>query len=287
MRCARALLVALTLAAGVSYGAVAQAAEVAFVEWSSAFSEGMPADWGYNAFDGKDGTAWCSAENPGVETLTVGFIGEQEVTDIGVIVGAVTKGKLDTARGRVHEMVVSDGQSKITLTFQDKPTIQYVKLNPTLIGSKLTFSMSMAYPGEERAAPICVSEIVLKRFGGAITGDVLGTKIRALTRPKQALVHTWVDQPGAAERTLTLGLGGTFLWVYEPNLGGKPPVRLVGTWSTFGERISFVPKTGKPATLKLRQDRVANGDKVFEQIELEGTGPTDNFAGTYQKLGNE
>jgi len=143
----------------------------------------------------------------------------------------------------------------------------------------------MAYPGEDRSAPLCISEIVLKRFGGAVTGDVLGTKIRALTRPKQALVHAWVDQPGAAERYLTLGLGGTFLWVYEPNLGGKP-VRLSGTWSTFGERISFVPKTGKPATLKLRQDRVASGDKVFEQLVLEGTGPVENFAGTYQRADN-
>jgi len=277
--------ITLALALAGLGGQPAAAAEPAFVEWSSAFSEGLPADWGYNAFDGKDGTAWCSAENPGTETLTIGFIGEQEVTDVGVIIGALTKGKLDATRGRVHEMIVSDGQSKITLNFQDKPGLQMSKLNPTLIGSKITFTMSMAYPGEERSSPICVSEIALRSNGAAVTGDAMGTKIRALTRPKAALVHTWVDQPGAAERTLTFGLGGNFHWTYEPNLGGKP-VRLYGTWSLNGDRLYLVPKIGKPASLKFRQDRVANGEKVFEQIVLDGTGPVENFAGTYQKVEN-
>jgi len=282
MRSAMALAAALALAALGAHPAAA--AEPAYVDWSSSFSEGLPADWGYNAFDGKDGTAWCSAENPGVETLTIAFIGEQEVTDVGVIVGALNKGKLDSTRGRVHEMIVSDGQSKITLSFQDKPGLQLSQLNPTLIGSKITFTMSMAYPGEERSSPLCVSEIALRANGAAVTGDALGTKIRSLTRPKAALVHTWVDQPGAAERTLIFGLGGNFLWTYEPNLGGKGPVKLFGTWSLNGERLYLVPKSGKPASLKFRQDRVASGDKVFEQIVLDGTGPVENFPGTYQKV---
>ncbi|MBN2358591.1 MAG: discoidin domain-containing protein [Deltaproteobacteria bacterium] len=283
MRHATAL--AMTVALAVTAAArPAAAAEPAFVEWSSAFSDGLPADWGYNVFDGKEGTAWCSAENPGDEMLTLGFIGEQEVTEVGVLVGALTKGKLDPTRGRVREMVVRDGRTKVTLSLRDKPEVQYIKLNPTLIGSKLTFTITMAYPGEDRSSPICVSEIVLKHDGATVTGDALGTKIRSLTGPKAALVHTWVDQPGAAERTLILGLGGSFLWSYESNLGDKPPLRLYGTWSLHGERIGFNPKNGKAASLKVRHDRVASGDKLSEQIVLEGTGLAENFAGTYYKL---
>jgi len=259
----------------------AEAAEVAYVEWTSAYSEGLPADWGYNAFDGKTGTAWCSSDDPGTEMLTLGFLGEQPVTEIGVIVGAIQKGALDKSRARLRELEISDGINKISLRFKDKPTMQMVKIRPTLKSQRLRFRIVETYPGERRSAPVCVSELKLKNGNASVTGDVVGRQLRSLSRPKQRLLHLWIDQPGAPERYLTFGISGKFSWVYKPYLEGKP-AKMHGAWHLSGSRLTLTPSYGKAATLNMSLDRIADGDQVINQLTLQGEGPHTAFPATYQ-----
>lgn len=260
---------------------VATAGEVAYVEWSSSSSGEAPSDWGYNAFDGKAGSAWCSSGDPSGEMLTLGFIGAQQVDEIGIIVGALNAGKLDKSRSRVRELEISDGMTKQTLVFRDRSKMQTIKLRPALKSQKMTFTVTMMFAGERRSSPVCISEILLKSRSKEITGDTLGRSLRGVTGTKQKLLHLWIDQPGAPERYLTFGLDGSFLWVYEPILDGKR-ARISGKWQLSGSRLVLSPKRSKPVTLKVSHGRVADGDSVYNQLVLDGTGPHDSFPGTYQ-----
>lgn len=272
--------------AAMAMAPVGQAAEVAYVEWSSAYSEGLPADYGFNAFDGKTSTAWCSSDDPGSEKLTLGFIGDQSVTEIGLVVGAIRKGKLDKSRARLKEIQISDGYNKITLPFRDKPEMQTVKIRPTLKSSRMTFKIVDTYPGSRRSSPVCISEIRLKKGGISVTGDSVGRQVRSMPTPRRKMLHLWIDQPGAPERYLTFSMSGNFLWVFKPILEGKPS-KIYGTWHHSGNRLTLKTRSGKATTMKVSVDRIADGDQVIQQLTLDGDGPHSKFAGTYQVTSDE
>ncbi|MFH1810793.1 MAG: hypothetical protein ABIJ09_18770 [Pseudomonadota bacterium] len=256
------------------------AGEVAYVDWTRAESDDLKHS-GYAAFDGDESTAWCSGPDGVGDVLTLGFIGTQKVDEIGVIVGLLAKGELDKNSSRLRELEVSDGKTKQILVFKDKPTVQSIKIQPAQDSQRMTFSVANVFAGERRSSPVCITEIVLRHKGRALTGDVLKANIRGLNSTRQPLVHLWVDQPGAPERYLTLGMDGTFLWVHAPILEGKR-VRLQGTWSASANKITFKASSGKSGTVTYRMDRVADGDNVFSQLVLEGEGLHEAFAATYQ-----
>lgn len=270
------LAAVLLLAPGVS------AQDVAYVEWTSDGSEGKPGAWGYNAFDGREGTAWCSAGDGVGETLTVGFIGKQKVSEIGVIVGALSKGQLDKGRARLRQLTVSDGRTKLTLSFRDTPDLQFVKFKPQLDSEKMTFQVADVFHGAERGAPICISEIRLKRGSSEITGVSVGQRVRSLTTPKQRLLHLWVDQPGAPERYLVFSMDGTFRWVYAPILEGKG-TRIFGEWYVNGSQLTLKSRAGTSGHYKIRHQRVDDGDQTHGQLVIEGSGLHDMIPGTYQR----
>lgn len=239
--------------------------------------------WGYNAFDGRENTSWCSAGDPINEVLSIGFIGDQEVTELGLIVGAVNKGQLDKSKARVRVLEVSDSRTKLELTFRDQPELQMQKFQPPLDSPKITFRVRSVYQGTERGDPVCISEIRLKNGASSITGEVLGRDIRSLSASKQALLNLWLDVPGAPERYLTLGLKGSFLWSYRPNLEGKRATAR-GTWTGKGNWITLTPTRGKAGSFRIRVQKIADGDRVSRQMVITGEGVHPNFPATYQAL---
>lgn len=270
----------LVLVPALLLGGALRAGDVAYVEWSRAEAD-EPKRWGYAAFDGDENTAWCSGPDGVGDVLTLGFVGDQKVDEVGLVVGARQKGELDKSRSRVRELEVSDGRTKQLLVFKDKPELQSIKIKPALDSQRMTFAVQNVHVGEGRTAPVCIAEIVLRHRGAALTGDTIQGTIRSLPRSRQPLLHLWIDQVGAPERYLTLGMDGSFLWVYEPILEGKR-ARLQGTWSVAGNKLAFKASNGKAGSVSYRLDKVADGDVVFEQLVLEGEGPHEAFAATYQ-----
>lgn len=259
----------------------ASAGELAYVEWTRSFDQGTKS-WGYNAFDDREQSVWCSGPDGVGDQLVVGLIGNQKIDEVGLIIGAVDKkGVLDTTRARVKALRVSDGRTQQLLSFADKPSLQLVRINPALNSKRLTFKVEDVYFGARRSDPVCISSIVLRKGGSVINNARVGSKMRAIKPAEAELLHLWVDAPGAPERYLTFGLDGTFSWVYAPILEGKP-AKITGHWKRKGDSLRLSPSRGKSLSLKMSFGRVADGEQVFSQLVIEGKGPHPAFAATYQ-----
>lgn len=258
---------AVSLAAGP-----ALADALAYVEASSELDGGRPASYAYNLVDGKETTTWCSRKEPAGEELVFGFLDAVQVTEIGIVVGALKKDGLDKRRQRVKELRLSDGKTERVIRFKDEPGLQLVRLDPPPKGRRLIAEIKSTYPADAEDAPVCVGELQLKRGSRSLTSsDALGKKVRALNTPSRRLLHMWIDEPSAAERTLVFALDGTFRYQYEPLLDGKP-VRLKGRW-TAGHRSITLEVRGKKHTLKTQLSRIDDGEQQTEQLTLVGDAP--------------
>ena len=265
----------------INYALPAQAKNLAYVDWSRSMNDD-PKYSGYKAFDDQKKTAWCSGPDGVSDQLTAGFLGDQIVDEIGIIVGAVDKnGALDQSRARVRELRVSDGLTQQVLRFADKPGLQFVRINPALNAQRMTFTVEKVFFGERRSSPVCISSIVLRKSGSKLNGAKTAARIRSLKSNKQALLHLWVDSPGAPERYLTFSLDGRFSWVFAPILEGKP-AKIKGHWNRKGDKLYLIPDHGKSASLKISLGRVADGDQIFQQLLIEGKAPHPSFSATYQ-----
>lgn len=264
----------------------AQAKELAYVDWSRSMGED-PEYWGYKAFDDQKQTAWCSGPDGVGDVLTAGFLGDQIVDEIGVIAGAVDKkGVLDKSKARVRELRVSDGLTQQIFQLADKPGLQFVRINPALNAQRMTFTVEKVYFGERRSSPVCISSIVLRKSGTKLNGSKTAARIRGLKKNKQALLHLWMDAPGAPERYLTFSMTGRFSWVFAPILEGKP-AKIKGHWNRKGDKLYLIPDHGKSASLKISLGRVADGDRIYQQLLIEGKAPHPKFSATYQAGGKE
>jgi len=129
----------------INYALPAQAKNLAYVDWSRSMNDD-PKYSGYKAFDDQKKTAWCSGPDGVSDQLTAGFLGDQIVDEIGIIVGAVDKnGALDQSRARVRELRVSDGLTQQVLRFADKPGLQFVRINPALNAQRMTFTVEKVF----------------------------------------------------------------------------------------------------------------------------------------------
>lgn len=255
----------------------ARADALAYVEASSELDDGKPATYAYNLIDGKDTTAWCSKPASSGERLIFGFSKATTISELGVVVGAVRAGKLDKRRHRAKQIVVSDGRMERTLSMKDVPELQVVKLNPPAKARMLVVEIRDTYEGEP-GTPVCIGEVHLK--GARLyTHKDLSRQVRSLPTPARRLLHAWVDEVEAPERSLVFALNGTFRYDYTPLLEGKP-VRLRGKWRATHTAV-ILEFRGKSYTLKKRLSKVESEDGTSEQLTLAGDGPHSSMSAEF------
>ncbi len=262
-----ALGVALACSALGASGAHAQA--LAYIEASSELDDGKPASFAYNLVDGKDTTAWCAKPGAGENRLLFGFTKPAAISEIGVIVGAVKAGAVDKRRQRARKIVVSDGRIERILPMKDSHEMQKVKLDPPAKGRMITVEVRETYPGEP-GTPVCLGEVHLKGRRD-YTGGGLAKQVRSLPTPARRLLHAWVDEVSAPERSLLFALDGTFTYDYTPFIEGKP-VRLRGKWRASHRALTL--EIG-PRSYHLRKvlSKIDGDEGVSEQLTLSGEGP--------------
>jgi hypothetical protein len=254
----------------------AGAQSLAFVEASSELDDGKPRSYAYNLIDGKDTTAWCSKPNPGTERLVFGFTKRATVSEFGIVVGAIQGGKIDKRRHRAAEVVVSDGQVERILPMKDEPGLQKIKLNPPAKARMLVVEIRGLHDGEA-GTPLCIGEIHLK--GGRVyTGK--GKEVRSLPTPARRLLHSWVDDVGAPERTLIFGLDGKFRYEFTPLMEGKPRT-IVGDWRA-GSRTVTLEWRGKKYVMKKRLSKIDGDFGETQQMTLQGDAPHSSMNADYQ-----
>jgi hypothetical protein len=248
----------------------ALAGNLAFLEASSELDDGRPRSYVYKLIDGKETTAWCSKPNAeGGETITLGFLKPDKVRELTVVVGAVRGGKLDKKRARAKLLSVSDGQMEQQFPLDDSAKPQKLKLNPPAKGRMIVVRIDEIYPGEP-GSELCMGQMTIK--GRAVYGgDNTGREVRSLPTPARRMLHQWVDEPSAPERTLILGLDGTFRYEFVPLMEGRP-VKLVGKWRA-GHRSLTLETRGKKYVLKKRLTEVENDYGKSQQMTLQGDAP--------------
>lgn len=247
----------------------AGAQSLAFVEASSELDDGRPRSYAYNLIDGKDTTAWCSKPSPSSSRLVFGFNKRATVTEIGIVVGAIKGGKLDKRRMRAKELVVSDGQVERTLPLTDTPGMQKIKLNPPATARMLVVEIRDFYAGDS-GTPLCIGEIHLK--GKRVyTHSKIASEVRALPTPARRMLHAWVDDPGAPERSLVLSLNGNFYYEYRPLMEGKP-VKIVGKWKANHRNLTLEWR-GKKYKLRKRLTETEGDFGASQQLSLQGDAP--------------
>ena len=117
-----------------------------------------------------------------------------------------------------------------------------------------------------------LGELALSKGSKAFTGPDVYKALRGLNNPARKLLHSWVDEPSAPERTLVFALDGTFTYVYEPLLDGDP-VSLQGKWRALGSKKLQLEVKGKKSTLKSRLTRIDDGEQQTTELTLAGEGP--------------
>lgn len=272
-----ALLLAVPLAVA---SAPAAAEDIAFVEASSERDDGRPATNMYNAVDGKDTTAWCTKGDDREPVLSFGFDQPVTVTHIGLVVGAVKGGNLDRSTRRARVVTVGDVEHRVEAKFRDEAALQVLELSPPAKGRRIVVEFPGVYDGQGDDAPLCIAEVVLKTGGRELTGNQIATKLRALNTPSKRLLHEWLDDVSAPQRTLLFNVDGTFTYRYEPLLEGKP-ARLRGKWTAVDRAITL-EWGGKSFRLKSRLTKIDEGDGSTVELVVAGEPPHPSMAATYR-----
>jgi hypothetical protein len=267
-----------------------RAEDIAFVESSSELDDGKPATTMWNAVDGKETTAWCT--KPGAEAqtavLSFGFEKAVTVTHIAIVVGAFSatgamkgEGGLDKTKKRARIVYVADVEHRVEAKFKDDVGVQTLELTPPAKGKRIVVEILGAYEGATPDAPLCVGEVTLKHKNDALTGASIATKLRGLNTPSKKLLHEWLDDVSAPQRTLLMNVDGTFTYRFEPLLEGKP-VKLKGKWTATGTGITF-DIGGKTTRVAARLTKIEDsGDDHVVELVLSGEAPHPSMAATYR-----
>jgi hypothetical protein len=273
-----AIAVATVVSPAALWPGAARADVLAYVEASSELDDGKPSTFAYNLIDGKDTTMWCSKPGPTGGRLVFGFTDVVTINEIGIVVGAVKGGKLDTRRHRAKEIVVSDGRMERILKMKDVAELQVVKLEPPAKARMIVVEIRDTFAGEP-GTPVCLGEVHLKGSRVFTHGD-LSRQVRALPTPARRLLHAWVDQVDAPERSLLFALDGTFIYDYTPLLEGRP-VKVRGKWRA-GHTSLTLEVGSKSYTMQKRLSKVESGDGTSEQLALSGEGPHPSMSAEFQ-----
>lgn len=275
----RALLCSLGVL-GMFTSAPARAADVAFVEASSELDGAQRAASAWNAVDGKEGTPWCAHPDDTSPMLSMGFSRSVTITHLGLVVGASRGDALVKDSRRARVVFAEDAAHRVEVKFRDLPSMQVVELTPPIRGRRVTLVFPGAYEGSTPDAPLCVGEVLLKSKESALTGAQVASRLRAVPLAGRKLLHEWLDDPSAPQRTLLFDVDGTFQYGYRPLLEGKP-VKLRGRWSA-GERSVTLEVGGKAHKLDTRLTRIDDGERRAVELILEGEGPDPSLAATYR-----
>lgn len=269
------------LVGALAFSVGARAEEVAYVEVSSELDDGKPATYVYNLLDGRDTTVWCSKRGPTKETIVFGFEKPQKVTHIDIVVAAKKGEGIDTSKQRARTLWVSDGEVRREIPVKDLGDVQELKLDPAIQAQRIIIDIpAMRGVDGNTDAPLCIADITLKNGSRTYSGEETAKKVRALPTPARRLLHSWVDDVGAPERTLVFSLDGTFHYAFEPLMEGKP-VKLSGKWSTAGREIAFETR-GKKTTMKTRLTKIDDGGKGSTELMLEGDGPHESMNAAFR-----
>lgn len=272
------------LAAGIVTAVHAQkiqAGTLAYLFTTSTEQEDSVASWGFNALDGKPGTAWCSGPDGVGQKMVVGFARQERITHVGVVVGAVKAGKLDKTHARVRELELTDGQEKRSLILRDDVEQQETQLEPPMNVRQLVITVKDIHAGADAHSPVCLAELSFRDGTTPLTGEVVVKQLKGLSKPRLRVAGPWLDEPSAPERYLTLSLDGSFSWRHEPLMEGERS-SLHGTWDVSGSKLVLKPRTGKPITLRVALNRVEGRGGSFSQLELTGKDAPDKLPGLYR-----
>ncbi|MFZ9887707.1 MAG: discoidin domain-containing protein [Myxococcota bacterium] len=247
------------------------AASLAYVEASSEFDDGAPATYGYNLVDGNENTRWCNKPSAMASAPEVVFGFAQVVTlkEVAIVAGAIKGGVIDKQRARARQVTLSDGRIEVTLPLRDTAELQTLKLTSPLQARMFVLRVQDTYAGAP-GAPTCVAEVQL-RGAQAYTGGAIGAQVRALPSPARRLLHAWVDEVSAPERSLVLAVDGTFAYDYSPLIEGKP-VKVRGRWRA-NQRTLTLEVAGKTYALSKVLSAIEAEDTRREQLTLSGDAP--------------
>lgn len=251
--------------------APAAATSLAYVESSSELDDGAPATYGYNLVDGNENTAWCSRPGPGSASpeFVFGFAQPVTLKEVGLIAGAIKSGALDKERARARQVALSDGRVEVTLPLRDTAELQHLKLATPVKGRMFVLRIQDTYAGGP-GSPTCMAEVQL-RGAQAYTGGTIGGQVRALPIPARRLLHAWVDEVSAPERSLVLAVDGTFAYDFTPLIEGKP-AKLRGRWRA-NQRTLTLEVGGKSYAMRKVLSEIETEDARGEQLTLSGEGP--------------
>lgn len=262
-------------------GSAARAEDVAFVEASSELDDGKPQTTAYNAVDGKPATAWCTKrDGASGAILSFGFDTTVTVTHIGLVVGEMKGDALDKTNQRARVVFVGDAEHLVEAKFKDDGPLQTLELTPPAKGRHIVVEFRDGYAGAAPDAPLCVAEVVLKNKDQLLTGERTASRLRALNAPSKRLLHEWLDDVAAPQRTLLFNVDGTFTYRFEPLLEGKP-AKVRGKWSAI-ERAVILEVGGHVSRLDARLSKVDDGDTHTVELTLSGDPPTPSMAATFR-----
>lgn len=258
----------------------AWAEDIAFAEASSELDDGKPATNVYNAVDGKETTAWCTKrEDANTAALSFGFDQPVTVTHIGLVVGAIKGGELDKTTKRARIVYVADVEHRVEAKFKDEASMQILELKPPAKGKRIVVEFPGAYDGAPNA-PLCIGEVLLKNGGTTMTGANVASKVRALNTPSKRLLHEWLDDVSAPQRTLLFNIDGTFNYRFEPLLEGKP-YKARGKWTAVDRAITLTIGD-KSWRVESRLTKIDDGDEHTVELVVSGDPPHPSMAATYR-----
>lgn len=271
----------LLVLAAASGAAPAFAEDIAFVEPSSELDDGKPASNAWNAVDGKDSTQWCAkADQGGSAILSFGFDQTVTVSHVGLVLAAPKGESLDKQHKRARVVTVGDIEHRVEARFKDAPGMQVLELSPPVKGRRIVLEVLETWDGASPTAPLCVTEVLLKKGGTEMTGGHLATKLRALNTPAKRLLHEWLDDPSAPTRTLLFNVDGTFTYKFEPLLEGKP-AKLRGKWTAWDRGIKL-ETLGKTFTVASRVTKIDEGGEPTVELVISGDAPHASMVATFR-----
>lgn len=259
----------------------AAAEDIAFIEASSELDDGKPATNMYNAVDGKETTAWCSKKEDATgAALSFGFDQPVTITHIGLIVGGIKGTELDKTNKRARIVYVADVEHRVEAKFKDDAVMQILELKPPAKGKRIVVEFPGVYDGAPDA-PLCIAEVLLKSKDVPMTGANIATKVRALNTPSKRLLHEWLDDVSAPQRTLLFNIDGTFTYRFEPLLEGKP-AKVKGKWSAGGDKAITLTIGDKSWRVESRLSKIDDGDEHTMELVLSGDAPHPSMAATFR-----
>lgn len=226
------------LVLGLLWVSPAFADTLAYIRASSQLNPKQPARFHpINLLDDDPQTVWCSAADAtlgeGVEIQL--FFKKPQRIDRVVVRATPATGRL------VSSLRLSDESNNARLRLPQNPSSTLEeRLTPPMRGKTFTVTIDRVgapKPGSKVGAKVvCLADVMLYWRKRAFGGRTAPSEFRYNAR-RDRILGAWSGEPlGAPEKFLTFALDGTWVWRYEPLLGGRRQ-RLAGEYRFRGDRL--------------------------------------------------